>query len=128
MLDSLTPPTDNLYKFIAIGGLAFALVAFVYLLREQATQWEAYVTADIDLRANGYVEGTGEPKDVELHKAWLRREWAKSEGESLLQFSKGLAGKAMGVSLVISMLGFAAWWWRVQRFEDAKLRMERWRR
>lgn len=121
MMETIQPPTDNLYKFIAIGGLAFALVTFIFLLREQARLQEQWLDAGVELRAGGYVEGSGEPADHELRRAYFRRESANAAGSGLLKLAGGIAGKAIGFSLGVSLFGFYFWWSRVQRHDDAIL-------
>ena len=119
---TITPPTDNLYKFLAIGGLAFALVAFVFLLREHARLSERYMDAQVELQAGGYEEGSGAPEDRELRRAYFRREATRSEFSNLLDLSRTWVSRTMGFSAAVSIGGFVAWWRRVQRYDDAILR------
>jgi hypothetical protein len=121
MMETIQPPTDNLYKFIAIGGLAFALVAFIFLFREQARIREQLIQAEVELRVGGYVEGSGEPADQELRRAYFRRDAAMEESSGLLKLASGMAAKVVGWSLGFSAVGFGLWWWRVQRLDDAIL-------
>lgn len=123
MNDTLQPPTDNLYKFIAIAGIAVALLALVFLFREQARLREVYLNAQVELRAGGYVEGSGIPADVELRRTYLRRDLAASQGDTLMELGRGPRSKATGWALGLSVVAFGAWWWRVQRHEDAILRI-----
>lgn len=123
MLDSIQPPTDNLYKFLAIGGLAFALVAFVALLREQSRLRDAWIDAQIELQAAAYVESSGLPTDPALRPAYLRREWAHAQLRDLLAQTGGFVGKSIATSLFVSALAFIGWFVRVQRHDDALLRL-----
>jgi hypothetical protein len=122
MNDFIDPPTDNLYKFFAISGLAFALLALFFLFRQQSTEREQYVTAQVELLARGYVDGTGPPTDVDLRRAYFRREAARAEDESTLKLASGMIGRTISISLIISLTGFISWWIKVQRYEDAILR------
>jgi hypothetical protein len=122
MIETLQPPTDNLYKFLAIGGLAFALLTMVYLLRDQARLRDDYIAAEIELRAAKHPPDAGEPTDPELRKAYFRREYSKAQADDLIKFASGWAGRAFSISLIISILAFFGWWRRVQRYDDAILR------
>ena len=121
MMDSFQAPTDNLYKFLAIGGLAFVFLAAYYLLREQSRLRDIYIDSQVALIATGYQEGTGVPKDKEMAQAYARREFAKEQTKELLGNTTKLAARIAGVAFLVSIAGFVAWWLRVQRYEDAIL-------
>jgi hypothetical protein len=123
MLDSITPPTDNLYKFLAIGGLVFALVVFVVLLQEQAADRHQWLDAQAELLASGYVEDGPIPTDSAPRLAYYRREAAMADAHSLMQVAGGAGGYAVGLSLAAAIVGFTLWYRRVQRYDDAILRM-----
>jgi len=122
MIENIQPPTDNLYKFLAIGGLVFALVALVVLLREQAAQRERWTDAQVELLAAGYKDGSGEPTDPDLRRAYFRREFAMGQASEVMKLAGGVVGKTFGVCLIASFAGFGLWWWKVQRHDDAILR------
>jgi hypothetical protein len=123
MTETLQPPTDNLYKFVAIGALALAIVAFVFLLRENSRQRDRYIDAEIELAAGGYVDGTGLPAEPSLRRAYASREIARSELDQVVKTASGFTGKVILVSSLISIIWFVLWWFRVQRYDDAILRL-----
>lgn len=123
MIETIQPPTDNLYKFLAIGLLAFVLVAVVFLFKEQARQRERYLDAHVELLAGGYVEGSGVPSSPELRRAYFQAEAAKSEASGLHRLVNGTAGRIGGFCVLGSIFAFTAWFWRVQRYDDAILRL-----
>lgn len=121
-METLQPPTDNLYKFVAIGGLAVALLCMFFVFREQAALRDKWIDAQVELISGGYQEGTGMPADSELRKAYFRREYARVEAGNLMKFLHSHIGHTMGISLGVSILGFMAWWFRVQQYDDVILR------
>lgn len=123
-MDNLQPPTDNLYKFLAIGGLAFALVAFIFLMREQAKQRERWLDAQVELATGGYQAGSGVPTDAALRAPFFRQQAALAETDGIWKLVP-ILGRTIGISISISIVGFAAWWFRVQRHEDAILKLTR---
>lgn len=123
MMENLTPPTDNLYKFLAIGCLA-AVVLFIALMFQQQAEFRSrWTQAEIELRAAGYQAGSGEPTDAALRKAYFQREFSVAEWNGIFAVFKGPLGHVIGVSSTISFFAFAAWWWRVQRHDDLILRL-----
>ncbi len=122
MLESIQPPTDNLYKFVAIGGLVFALVATVFLFREQAKFRDQWIEAQIELQVAGYEDGDPIPTDIEPRRAYMRREWEHTKLKENVKLGEGVLAKVSGYSLGISLCAFVAWWWRVQRHDDAILK------
>jgi hypothetical protein len=123
MLDSLTPPTDNLYKFLAIGGLAFALLVLVFLLRAQAADRQQWLDAHVELMTAGYVEGGPIPTDVDARRAYYRKEAAAADARGIVQLAGGAGGYVFWFSIFAAAGGFWLWYVKVQRFEDAILRM-----
>jgi len=101
--------------------LAFVFLIMFYVLREQARLREIYIDAHVVLIAGGYQESSGVPTDREMAQAYARREFTTSEAKTLLKLTGGWARYTMGISLVVSGIGFGLWWRRVQRYEDAIL-------
>lgn len=121
-MENITPPTDNLYKFIAIGGLAAMLLCMFFLFREQAVFREKWIDAQVELASTGYQEGSGVPADPAARLAYFRREAAHGQGLELMKFLKSHVGHTTGISMLVSMFGFALWWRKVQGHDDAILR------
>lgn len=124
MIDDLQPPTDNLYKFLAIGGLAVAVVSYVFLLRWQSTLRAQWVDSQVVLVAGGYQDGTGMPTDPALRQAYCRRELVNSELAGLYKFLGGWVAPTAAISTTISVLGFGFWYFKIQRYEDTILRLQ----
>jgi hypothetical protein len=122
MMETIQPPTDNLYKFLAIGGLAVVLLALVFLFRDQARVRDRYLEAEIELRALGYLPASSEPKDVEMRRWYFRREAADAEGAQLIKLAGGFIGRGIWIGLVTSGIGFGLWYRCVQRYDDRILR------
>lgn len=123
MIETISPPTDNLYKFLAIGGLTLTLVAIVFLFRDQARLRGVYTDAQVELLAGGYIEGSGPPADQDLRRAYFRRQAAEHEVKGLLRLIDSPFGSVMGISLSVSIVAFLLWWFRVQRYDDEILRV-----
>ena len=109
MYDSLKPPTDCLYKFLAIFGLAIIVVcAWAYFTdasRVMRKAESALSLSAIDPNSSDAIAARME------YKACL---------ESLrLNGEMGANGFSFGWA--ISILGFALWYFKVQRHEDAIL-------
>jgi hypothetical protein len=122
-MDNLQPPTDNLYKFLAIGMLAFALVACVIWWRALSSEREKWRDAQVELLSGGYQEGSGIPSDSALRQAYFRREYALKEGRGLLSPVLGIVIYTAVGAFLISATAFIFWWRKVQRYEDEILRI-----
>lgn len=142
------PPTDNLYKFIAIFGLVLFIVGVglpTYAIRDLADKEQELVgrteatTRDVifktaDLLSKDKFE-SHEQKMAALDQAGKDvAAFAKKSHEAAAQqsqwqrdYAKWLSksGERLAVlSLVVMVFGFALWYYRVQRKQDAILDCE----
>jgi hypothetical protein len=160
-MESLTPPTDSLYKFIAISGVAIVLVSFYTLTsaprefqqrgRDVALK-EAQVRAELENMSNRVVRfeqrldnalADTNAMPAEAKQAW--REGLESlitdayslnqqvyaisvqldfrdKDEAIVKESVRRSYYGAAVGLVIGIIGFALWYRRIQRYQDAALR------
>lgn len=145
-------PTDNLYKFMALMGLATAIFFAVY--PQELADREATASADLAAKAKKIsvqqkalsdkigskeeaIAARNFPSDAEmkeLREALQALEIATIELDAETT-KRGIADKAVrrydryaavgflfGSFLCVS--GFVLWWLRVQRFQDAKVAIE----
>ena len=114
-----TPPTDNLYKFLAIAGLALLLAGI--LVPEIAAR-----NLERDL---GYVEGVlryierAREEDRVIEKESLLLDLRKQQELIRAQIPSFRRSTVWGSILVntgssLMILGFSLWYFRVQRYID----------
>jgi hypothetical protein len=146
-----TPPTDSLYKFMAIFGLVALAWSLTFPAQKQAEYHVLELELDAELKTVAEVsenlkaqykaivtkQGTLDPNSAE----WRDLEVEKRDKHiALLKASEPTAAKQgrLGalqdnankfslleragyvVGIVLSMLGFALWYLRIQRHLDAK--------
>lgn len=122
-MDNLQPPTDNLYKFLAIGGIAIIVVALIFYFRAAFAEREKWRDAQVELLATGYQEGSGEPTDPAMRAAYFRRKLAAEETTGVIKTFAPYTGNAILIGGIVSITGFGLWWWKVQSYEDEILRL-----
>jgi hypothetical protein len=148
-----TPPTDSLYKFLALGSLAAALALQFWMtsradsVGEQiyAAELETAITvieADANLAKakflvkevrQGRIAGFWNKLDAQqkLQKAVaIRNAQNKIRGHRLDQLVKAfksdkrLARFGTGTFALLSLVGFLLWYFKVQRYQDELLRLQ----
>ena len=78
MLNSLKPPTDNLYKFVAISGLTCFVVGMVLSVQQTGKTLDSAYAAEDALQeawlalAEGFQDGDDETELEMLNRAWQR--------------------------------------------------------
>ena len=117
-------PTDNIYKFMALGGIIFFLAghfASYYSgtrIQELAAQIEqAKAIAEI------YAKTDGQKSELVLAEATAaayEREFLLSERGGIMTF----LNLTFWVGLVLSIAGFLLWYFRVQRQLDLMLKAQ----
>lgn len=143
-----TPPTDNLYKFVAISGVVAviaSLASMVFLQREFSEHAEKRITVQREY-AQAVIRQDDErliaaikDGDPEVRKAiWDGHQTALrlvADGAeidaSLLEVRKRagermaeIATRAAALGMLVSCIGFLLWWFRVQRIQDRILALD----
>lgn len=104
--DSLRPPTDNLYKFIAIAGLIFALACLVSLIYLTGTATDASVEVQQSLRTT-YAELLDNEAAVHaLNAAMESYEVGDNLGQLIDQVREAGAESSDLQSVVLLLQGF----------------------
>ena len=123
-MDMPLPPTDNMYKMFALGGIIL-IVASVYLF-VGSRKWVVDEMHQVYARGAAFAE---EGESVENGKAWidaakqLDESYAKtliSDVRTAQKFAAGIGG----VGVLMSFFGFLAWYFRHQRYHDRILKHE----
>jgi len=78
MLDKLTPPTDNLYKFMAICGLIGFVLAVILLVRQVDAMLDHHRLASQDLQDAWIAVGEVEEAQKLLNDSWDHAQEGKS--------------------------------------------------
>lgn len=142
----INPPTDNLYKFIAISGVVILImsVGFPFSKATNLSIKEAEITADyirlLEESKFGDDSGTlftGNPKKSKEHTDFLNKQTKESnrtlreieQKERIFKIFKqeirfytwvGAVGATFGFA--VSLWGFFLWYSRVQKYEDIILK------
>ncbi|HWD41561.1 MAG TPA: hypothetical protein VG944_22140 [Fimbriimonas sp.] len=166
ILNPITPPTDNLYKFTALSGIA--LIIFSGWLFQETLQDAVHEGGEARLaksEANGYLK-EADFRATEL-EGWMRAQTAKEQGGKLARGSdawqepkqildqydqavkqlsqaqgqldsyefSGAQSEMLGpqirlpvaylaLGLTVSAIGFALWYFKVQKAQDDLLALE----
>lgn len=142
----ITPPTDNLYKFISIAGLVlfFISISFPFskasnLAVKQAELWGQYERLKVDAQSlNGELmvavadlNKVTQSQYKELQQKFQNQNVKRTEVETnekvVAVFRQeirfytwiGIIGATVGFFMAVT--GFVFWYKRVQKFEDAIL-------
>lgn len=147
MYDLVRPPTDNLYKFIAISGLVLFVGANAFMATRVADQASAVRDAVADSRRAGLeldvkqerfdelTTGSEVLSDAEIaemrslvqeiQRVTLEMDIRLVEveaREAALKWYGIVAGVLSGLGLMVTFWGFVQWYNRVQFYEDRRLR------
>jgi hypothetical protein len=136
-LDQIKPPTDSLYKFIAIFGLVLYL----------GSHYAAYKVIDIHWQRTGSYFDNIDDKDGAKYER-LKLAIENQESDDLDPFIRGLPSDervpfvmlyrstkdlshqfrdiyiARIVGIIMVLVGFAFWYIRIQRYVDTRLRRD----
>lgn len=134
-------PTDNLYKFLALSGVALVALSFIYPIRRlgeleaktietevQVSTLEIEVrdiTADIDAAERGHPD-TDEVKTLRKRNSASEVKSAELRGRAKLlnalqhdlEWTRRVLLALGVVGLFLSTLGFLLWYFRIQRPAD----------
>ncbi len=141
-MSTLTPPTDNLYKFLAIVGLII-MAASLYWPLDAVNTWGDKSLAYVQGKTNAhfdqmlldsdkkYTAATGKPTAKQLHVFEIRqlninRQVAVLEPvgapiveyRTLFKWSIQYWVCIWVVGLVITLFGFWRWYYKLQKFQD----------
>ena len=146
------PPTDNLYKFMAILGLILLSSTIVIIIRMQDKSDKDFARVGliglikVDLAVLGWHEATGPPKTLKTDEAienWRSAQKEKKEeletqlrklevsGLELEEFAASsrvrqrwarIAYVLVPIALVLTIVGFSLWYMRLQKFLDMYIR------
>jgi len=116
----MSVPTDNVYKFVAIFGLVMVIASFLASIQQGvSTNEEVFSSAPeiAKLEASKNLDPYDKAKLEILHR---KLEIALSD-RKFLTWGGGIFG---GMGLGISVLGFVAWYKKVQRHQDRLLELQ----
>lgn len=132
-----SPPTDNLFKFLAIFGLVLFIAGTGFRYYEQDSQIKRAsiddkykaVVAEFDYLTEQFPKGTKVSETVILRKASLIREMHETQAifdANTDEQSRGrervmIASKIQGTGIVLCLAGFVIWFVFVQFPELALL-------
>ena len=142
MINPLTPPTDNLYKFVAISGLVLLFGAPVYWatfeLQLQERRTEAIVAFEKSWPPAEYFfspKPDDTPENARVRERWealrnaveaaeVRNARATARLHQFERLDRGLSALAIVLALAglaAALVGFRLWYVRVQRPQDRLL-------
>ena len=128
MLDqTLRPPTDNLYKFLALAGLVLAALLLTLLFRELFRLQRAHDDAVVTLVAAGMPADAAveDAPDDGARSLILRRDLLRGRAVELQRlFTGAFMARLVGGSLAVSTVAFGLWYLLVQRPQDELLRRQ----
>jgi hypothetical protein len=136
-------PTDNLYKFISLSGVALFFVGVGFLFVEQKSFLDRYtglreISARIVYQTSQYIEPTLKnptrltPSEIRQRIRVLDSLYAEQKTkQSVIEMQNTDHGiiqiacvLAIGLGLLIAERGFRLWYDRVQKYQDVILRNE----
>lgn len=145
-MDILKPPTDNLYKFIAISGLLIFLASFIFpqiLYKDYAMKF-AEIEGDLRVMQkqldtlNSIMETEPDDplqkkeNDIEINRRVIELDRGLAEVVRKREFRVALSDYArrwqlfgyigMSFGLVMMSGGFYFWYSRLQKYEDKRMK------
>jgi len=136
-----SPPTDNLYKFLAVSGVVLIVACMYQTAINKEDLLEDWVRHSNEQKAESWARSlelfaTGKPDARDM--ALLLIEQAKTafsdESKQIkshyefrnaeLKRRKEIFDFGVNVGSVMGAVGFFLWWFRVQRFQDSQLRTD----
>ncbi len=147
MISLPTPPTDNLYKFMAIAGIVLFIVGLTlpWILDQRELEWYWQTFDAISGRMNDRavfftkmlqadptapqaMDWLG-PKVMDALDSLQAKELGNfqkkcDEREVMRTWRSNALGWTKWGGVVLAIAGFALWWLRVQRYQDELLRVQ----
>lgn len=137
MLTMPTPPTDSLYKFIAIAGLITVAGSVIIFYHDAVALFDrkAASEVEVDKLSHELMQLKLKMIEADVNQAAVlktrldyvqARFDAKAAVESDLKARKPSPPIDMIVytGLILTVSGFGLWWWKVQRLNDEILEQE----
>lgn len=124
-----TPPTDNLYKFVAIAGVALILgsLLVVGIYSKAEIEWFGNTGDRIIQRRHERISSKAITKN-EVDDLWKEEvrlfHSLVAERTSVSKYLAPVLGCAIGAGILMTPIGFFLWWWKVQKYQDELLRLE----
>jgi len=147
-MNNLTPPTDNLYKFLAIAGVTLMIIGIISGVTKfnefsadsaQYTMDSAALRADVDtmnvrlkIAEKSQKTSASETNEIRNKLEAIERQRANLEARfenekakvQDLHTQKKYVTSLVTVGLVAAVIGFVSWYFRVQVYQDAVTRLD----
>jgi hypothetical protein len=123
--NTFKPPTDNLWKFGALAGVAVAALLIGLMFHQQFRLRQAEIEVMVRLAELNVPPDTpwDEAPSDETRGLLVRRQLLHQEAQGILDLTVNPVVKSIiAGSVVASFYCFIFWWWKVQRHQDALLR------
>lgn len=126
-------PSDNVYKFLTFLGTVLLIfsVAMAPYLRRQWLSFKHERVARAEDKVQAMVIGLSKNRklaDEEVLEIYQQTMGQVAneliEEEAFIEEATRINGFVFWGSIVLMIVGFSAWWWRVQRHQDQLLRYE----
>jgi hypothetical protein len=147
-VDLASLPTDSLYKFVALSGVALALLSFYLLVTRSLHVWErvdqlsflsARVGVELDVVEKNVERAKAQPTLSDAEHALMGRKIARikklhANEKVRLEIARRLtaelhrlvliAGIATALGIIVASAGFRLWYTRSQAPQDELLRLQ----
>lgn len=120
-MELIKPPTDNLYKFVGISGMALT-IAGLLMISSVSNDLREYHLSIYDAAANLLAsEQELGPRQEEFELAWLKIEAKHETMIDHLRMQQKAGYTAIRVGGIFAAIGGIFWWLKVQRYEDRRI-------
>ncbi|MEM9753674.1 MAG: hypothetical protein AAF916_09860 [Planctomycetota bacterium] len=124
---ALRTPTDNLYKFIAVAGLAIFIVTLVFMFRRAEQINQRWFDTSVRLAEAGAVDfemPSTLPADPMQRAIIVERQTILKAAEDFKVLATDWLAKAIFGSGAMAVLGLGLWWWNTQSWQDRLIRLQ----
>ena len=131
-MDQLKLPTDNLYKFVALSGVAIFLLAAWLAIYPFGAALEFAREAEVNMSdlVSDVMEAEKQGLDtISENQNELLTEYFRNEtrAESIVAMQEGLMttyALLAGIGVLIALFGFTLWYNKTQKYADQILRLQ----